>query len=169
MYKKLFFVSVILTSFSVFAATGKGYREFGEAYYSAPNANFHVEEVSIGTAHAVTQDNAMSAKTTTRVPNRVGRVNESVTVDGYHEFTITNNTSLTQIYEIYIDLECDNMHSYYIRHVELKPGGYYTREDHTYGTVQVIAPGGYRISGKSKLNGESSDSSQNSGTLYVAM
>lgn len=161
-----FFALTIITS--TYAAQGTGYREYGEEYHSTPGANFHVEEVPIGTTAAMSQKKStLNASTMTSVPNKNGRVNEYITVDGYHRFTISNNTHQRQTYETYVSLNCDNMHSYYRRYVDVDPGGYYTRDDHTFGTVQESVPGSYRIEGESKLAGESSDQSHDNGTLYI--
>lgn len=51
------------------------------------------------------------------------------------------------------------------KNVDVEPGGYYTRDDHTYGTVQESSPGDYRIEDFSKIDGESSDQSRDSSKL----
>lgn len=168
MKKKLLIATMTLTVISsVYAAQGKGYHEYGEELHSAPGFNFHIEEVVPGTT-AAQKKTILSGRTTTSVPSRSGRINQYITVDGYHGFTISNNTHQRQTYEVNVSLDCDNLHSSYRRYVDIEPGGYYARDDHTYGAVQESHPGNYRIEAASNLRGESSDSSRDSNTLYVS-
>lgn len=167
MKKKILITVIALTAVNLgFAATGKGYRVLSEEMHSAPGFNFHVEEVQPGAA-AAQKKSFSSSRVKTSVPSRSGRINQSITVDGYHDFTISNNTKQRQTYEMYVSLDCENLHSYYRRYVEINSGGYYTNSDHSSGTVQEAYTGSYRIEAKTELSGESSDSSRDSNTLYI--
>ena len=168
MKKKLLVTAIVFTAVtSTFAATGKGYREYGEEIHSAPGFNFHVEEVPVGTTMAQ-KKSLLGGKTTTSVPSRIGRINQGIVVDGYHGFTINNNTDQRQTYEIYVSLVCDKLHSSYRRYVDVNAGGNYTRDDHTSGIVLESYPGKYRIEAESRIKGESSDFSQGSSYLFVS-
>jgi len=168
MKKQIVIIALTLAAFtSSFAATGKGYRILGSEIHSAPGFNLHVEEVAPGTAKA--QKNAPSSgHTSTSVPGRNGRAHQSVQVDAYHDFNITNNTGQKQLYEQYVSIDCDNMHNYFIEHVEVYPGGHFSDSKHSFGTVQEAYTGSYRIDAETRLSGESSDSSRDSNNLYIS-
>lgn len=168
MKRKIGFIAFTLIAFtSSFAATGKGYRILGSELHSAPGFNLHVEEVEPGTA--ATQKNApTSGRTSTRVPGKNGQIHQSIQVDAYHDFNITNNTSQKQTYEQYVSIDCDNMHNYFIEHVEVFPGGHFSDSKHSFGTVQEAYTGSYRINAETRLSGESSDSSRDTNNLYIS-
>jgi len=173
MKKKLLVAAITLTTVtSIYAAQGKGYREYGEKIEQSPGANFHLEEMPPGSFGTVVANNKkkilLSVGTRTSVPSRSGRVNQYLQVDGYHDFTITNNTHQRQTYRLFVSLECGSMRFSDSRYVDIEPGGYYTRNDHSYGAVQQAYPGSYRIAAETSLDGESSHSSRDSNTLYVS-
>jgi len=167
MHKKiLIFIAMVAFSASSFAATGKGYKIIGEEYHSASNFNFHVEEVPQGTA-AAQKKSMNNGRTVTSVPSESGHVNTSISVDGYHDISIVNTSDKTQVYEYTISLDCEALHSYYTRHIQVDPRGYYSGSEHSMGTVQKSYTGTYRISGETRLTGESSDLSRDFGSLYI--
>ena len=168
MKKNIFILTIIISTItSAYAAQGKGFREYGEEIHSAPGFNFHVEEVAPGTTLAQ-KKSVVSGRTTTNVPSKNGRINQNISVDGYHGFSISNSTRQRQTYEISVSLDCDNLHSFVRRYVDVDPGGYYTRDDHSFGTVQEYYAGNYRIEAETRLSGESNDASRDSNTLYVS-
>lgn len=166
-FKTLFVTTALIAVNSSFGATGKGYRILSEEIHSAPGFNFHVEDTQQG-ASSIQKKSFLSGRTRTQVPSKSARVNESITVEAYHDFNISNNTKKRQVYEEYVSLNCDNLRSYYTRHIEVYPGGYYNNNEHSYGTVQESYAANYRIEGETKLSGESSDSSRDSNILYVS-
>ena len=168
MKKKILAIIISLVAInSSFAATG--YRVYDEEIHSAPGFQLHVEHLAPGTAKAMAEKKSMmSGRTRTSVPSRSGRVNQSITVDGYHDFSIYNSTNRVQTYELYSELNCHNLRSYYRRHVDVYPNGSFSNNDHTFGTVQESYAGNYRIEAETRQSGESSDSSRDSNTLSVS-
>lgn len=148
------------------AATGHGYKILNEETHSSPGFNAHFEEVSPGTA-AAQKKSFRSGQVQTHVPPKVGKVNQNITVDGYHDFRIVNHTSQKQVYETYISLECGNMNASHKIYVEVNPGGDFSRSDHSYGTVQEAYPGNYKIDAETKFSGESSAQSRSGSALTV--
>jgi hypothetical protein len=164
--KLLIILIALMTTTSTFATTDKGYKILSEEIHSAPGFNFHVEHTQ-GIDVNNQKKNLFIGQTTTNVPSRSGHVNDYITVDGYHTFKITNTTNRSQTYETYVSLDCEDLHSYYRRYVEVVPGGSFLYSDHSYGTVQKSSAGNYRISAETKLGGESSHASRDSNKLYV--
>ena len=142
MKKKLLLTAILLTAVtSGYAAQGKGYREYGEKIEQTPGANFHLQEMTPGSFNAVVANEKKkslllgSGSTRTSVPSKSGRVNEYIQVDGYHDFIISNNTHRPQTYQLAVTLECGSLRFRDSRYVDVEPGGYYTRNDHSYGAV----------------------------------
>lgn len=148
------------------AADGHGYKIISEESYSSPGFNAHFEEVQPGTA-AAQKKSFRAGQTQTHVPSKTGIINQNITVDGYHDFHIVNNTKQNQFYETYISLECGNMSASHKIYIEVAPGGNFTRSDHSYGTVQKEYPGNYKIDAETKFSGESSGQSRAGSALTV--
>lgn len=167
MLKKIFTGFFCLIAFNMCsAATGHGYKIISEETYSSPGFNAHFEEVQPGSA-AAQKKSFRTGQTQTHVPPKVGRVNQNITVDGYHDFHIVNNTKQNQFYETNISLDCCDMHASHKIYVEVAPGGDFTRSDHSFGTVQKDYAGNYRIDAETKFSGESSSQSKAGSALTV--
>jgi len=167
MLKKICIGFFCLSVFNVCSsATGHGYKIISEESYSSPGFNAHFEEVQPGTA-AAQKKSFRAGKVQTHVPPKVGKVNQNVTVDGYHDFHIVNITQQNQFYETYISLDCGNMNASHTIHVEVAPGGDFTRSDHSFGTVQQAYAGNYKIDAETKFTGESSAQSRAGSGLTI--
>ena len=159
------------------AATGKGYREFGEEMFATPGADVHVESLdphsdlykAIQRADELSEQQPIQnhSYTITHVSKRYGKINRHTMVDSYHHFKIVNHTADRQRYEKQMFLDCEPLHLYYRRYVEVDAGGFYESVEHNFGAVKKSQPGDYKITAETLLTGESSDTSVASNILHI--
>ena len=135
---------LLLATSSTFA-----FRILKEEIHSSPGTTFHVDEISSSLSHVSKKKNMMamlaSGQTTTRVPARSGKVGLIGQVDGYHNISITNDSTTKEVYEYKVMLDCTDAHEYFSRFVELEPDEVYAIEQHSYVAVQIFEIGDYPI------------------------
>lgn len=162
--KLLLTVAAITLASNVYA-----FRILDEKFVATPGHDAHIEEITSNFSSSMqeAEKKMLAGKTRTEVSSATTYVNENTYVNGYHYFNVYNGTNFVQQYEMSVQLDCESLHEYYVRHVELKPGESYTQNFRTYGVVQKSQPGRYQIEGKTALAGETSDSSSDRNWLYV--
>lgn len=161
--KKILSMAIILfVSNSSLAITGQGFKIVDESIKSTPGFNFKVEESTAGN-----KKKWRSASARASAPNKEGWVGRYNQIDGYHSISISNSSHKAQTYEYTYTLDCEEAHGSYVRHVEVSPGGYFSTDDHSYGTVQKSSPGYFRITATTKLRGESDANDSSNGTLSI--
>jgi hypothetical protein len=165
MKKIILAISIISTINPLFAYTGQKFRVLDESTNSTPGFNFKVEEATQTSKNA---EGNISASARADAPNRSGTVGGYSQIDGYHTINISNNTNKNQTYEYAYSLDCEESHGSYTRHIEVYPGGFFSTNDHSYGTVQKYSVGTYRITATTKVSGESSASDTSYGNLYIS-
>lgn len=170
MKKKILMGSILLlANSSIFGATGHGYRILKEEIHSSPGIEFHIEEVSPGTAAAMQKKSMHSGITTTVIPNRIIKLGQIGQLDGYHHIAVNNSSTVQKVvYEYKISIDCTTAHAYFSRFVEVEPGGNYSTDEHSYVAIQGGVIGNYSILGAtSVVSGFFSHASNGVGILYV--
>lgn len=166
--KQPFIIAAIALTLST--SSFAGYRILGEEMYASPGSNAHIEHLGPnGAKHFFQKKSPIgSARSGTSVPSKSGRINQLITVDGYHHVSIYNDSKQRKTYALYFSLDCQSMHTNFRRYVEIDPGSTYNNDDHTYGTVQVAYAGSYHIAAETQVSGSDNNSSSDSNTLYVS-
>ena len=96
------------------------------------------------------------------------KINELVTLYGYHSFDIVNDTKFEQTYELDVNLECDKAKFYDKRYVIIEPYNEYNDSVQTFIVAQEANAGRYNITASTKLIGAVNHSSKDTEYLTVS-
>ena len=170
MKKKISFICLAILTTSTFAATGHGYRILDKEIHAAPGSNFHVEDMAPRSQNMLGDPPIYptQAKTTTTVPDREGKINQSIQVDGYHDFAIRNNTETSIVYEEKVTLWNGVMKNSFLEHVEIAPHGEFYATKHSFGTCQKNQTGDYATGAESFVTGIYGSYSNSTGVLIIS-
>lgn len=139
----------LLLSANSFAYSGHGFKITSETIKSTPGFNFRVEETTPSNKNTFGTVGVQTADVT-------GYVRQHTQINGYHTISITNTTNRPQDYSYTVTLNCQDAQGYFVRNVTVQPNGSYNSSEHTYGDLQSMQPGSFRINATTLLAGESS-------------
>lgn len=148
-------IALLALSSSSFATTsGHGYTILDESIVSTPGFEFRVDS-SKKQSNSNSKFNHKKSKkgiqppdilhTETYGSDRTGTVGHNIYIEGHHYVYVRNETCCALVLEYTYNLDCEESHGTYTRHVQVERNGTFYTDDHTYGVVQKFVPGKYPI------------------------
>ncbi len=135
-YRLLSALLISSLTIPVFAYQGKNYRIINEQVTHSANFNGGFETRTPKTLYV----NAMAWSY-----NASGHTYEYIKVQGDHNISLSNSTKMTQRYTYQYSLSCEDAYENFERTIELFPGGTFTDNSHSFGTVQKESSGTFGI------------------------
>lgn len=148
---------------SIISVNAMAERTISEHFKSTPGFN-------AGIYFGDSKKNATSPQTASArvsVNGKSGRVREFIKVDANHSLDINNKHSRNMRYTYHYNLKCGDMSANYDRTIELEAGESFHNSSYSYGTVQKMEPGTWRIEAETIIEGSESDRASDSATLQV--
>ena len=138
-------------------------KTISEHFKSTPGFNAGI--YSLGSKKNSLSPQTASARVS--VNGKSGRVRDFIKIDANHSIDINNKHSKTMRYTYRYNMKCADMSANYDRTIELEPGESFHNSSYSYGTVQRMEPGTWRIEAETIIEGSESDSARDSATLEV--
>lgn|SRR3990167_4962519 len=156
----LSFLFVGLLSLNAYALEGHGFRVLSETIEHSPGVSgkFVPSSGKKSPGIALSWSQAYDAR---------GLANMNVMVRGSHSFSVTNYTSLNQVYTYKYELNCDGQYFRKIDKIEVRPGGVVNENGDSFLSTYHRQKGLFQINASTSVSGESTHSHTGTATLRV--